>query len=122
MLYELLLPYADRVAVSYAEVSTGSVSRCLGILAAMLGRWEDAERQFEDALAMNERIGARQWLAHTQRDLARMLLGRSSPGDAEKAHDLLSDARATYHELGMATHAVTATELRERAAVAMRGR
>jgi hypothetical protein len=38
VLYELMLPYADRVAVSYPEISTGSASRYLGLLAATTGR------------------------------------------------------------------------------------
>ena len=33
-LYERLLPYADRVAISYPEISLGPVARFLGILAA----------------------------------------------------------------------------------------
>jgi hypothetical protein len=50
---------------------------------------------------MNERIGARPWLAHTQDDYAHMLLVRDEPGDAEKARSLLDAARAAYRELGM---------------------
>src|SRR5205823_4588643 len=45
-LYDLLLPYADRVAVSYPEISVGPVSRFLGILAATIDRPDDAERHF----------------------------------------------------------------------------
>ena len=59
VLYELLLPYSDRVAISYAEISTGSVARYLGLLATTIERWNDAERHFEEALETNERIGAR---------------------------------------------------------------
>jgi DNA-binding SARP family transcriptional activator len=100
-LYELLLPYADRVAVGYPEISLGSVSRFLGIAASTTGRFDEAARHFEDALAMNERIGARPWLARTQDDYAQMLLARGDPGDEEKARSLLDGARATYRELGM---------------------
>ena len=100
-LYELLLPYADRVAFSYPEISMGSVSRFLGILASTCRNYDDAAGHFEGALAMNEGIGARPWLAHTQDDYAHMLLLRSQPGDAERAQDLLDRARATYAELGM---------------------
>jgi hypothetical protein len=50
---------------------------------------------------MNERMGARPWLAHTQQDHARMLLRRNGQGDRERAEKLLSRAQATYHELGM---------------------
>ncbi|MDQ3865516.1 MAG: AAA family ATPase, partial [Actinomycetota bacterium] len=37
-LYELLLPYAARVAISYPEISLGPVARFLGVLAAATGR------------------------------------------------------------------------------------
>jgi DNA-binding SARP family transcriptional activator len=100
-LHELLLPYADRVAISYPEISLGSVSRFLGILATTTCDYHDAARHFEDALVMNERIGARPWLARTQDDYARMLLSRGDPGDVEKARGLLDSARAAYRELGM---------------------
>ena len=71
-LYEMLLPYGDRVATAYPEISIGAVARYLGLLAAAIERWDDAERHFEQALELNERIGARSWLAHTRDDLARM--------------------------------------------------
>jgi len=100
-LYELLLPYADRVAFSYPEISMGSISRFLGILASTRRDYDAAARHFEDALAMNERIGARPWLARTQEDYAHMLLSRAQPGDAERGQDLLDRARAAYTELGM---------------------
>ena len=104
VLYQLLLPYADRVTVIYPELGIGSVSRYLGILAATAARWDEAERHFEVALKMNERIGARPWLAHTQRDYADMLLARDGPGAADSAQTLLADAVGIYRELGMETH------------------
>jgi DNA-binding NarL/FixJ family response regulator len=64
-------------------------------------RWEAAAQHFEDALAMNARMGARPWLAHTQHQYARMLLARNQPGDHAKAMTLLEAALATAHELGM---------------------
>ena len=72
ILYKLMLPYADRVAVSYPEISTGSVSRYLGLLAATTGRRDEAAGHFENALAVNERLGARSWLARTEADYARL--------------------------------------------------
>jgi hypothetical protein len=54
---------------------------------------------------MNARMGARPWLAHTQRDYARMLVARNAPGDGQKAQALLSEALTTYGELGMETAA-----------------
>ncbi|MEK6272993.1 MAG: hypothetical protein AABM42_10160 [Actinomycetota bacterium] len=92
LLYELLLPYGDRVAVAYPEISTGSVARYLGLLASTMRRWDDAARHFENALAMNERIGARPWLARTQSEYAQMLVARDAPGDTEKARRLSAAA------------------------------
>jgi eukaryotic-like serine/threonine-protein kinase len=100
-LYELLLPYAERVAMSYPEISLGSVSRFLGILASTTGQYDEAARHFEDAVAMNEQIGARPWLVHSQDDYAHMLLRRGERGDAEKAKSLLDGARRAYRELGI---------------------
>jgi DNA-binding SARP family transcriptional activator len=110
-LYELLLPFADRVAISYPEISVGPLSRFLGILASTTLRYDDAAGHFEDALAMNERIGARPWLAHTQDDYARMLLRRGEPGDAEQARSLLESARTAYRELGMSGSSTASTVL-----------
>src|SRR5262249_52306028 len=114
-LYELLLPYADRVAYCYAEISVGPISRSLGILAATTERWDDAERHFKDSLQLNERIGARPWLARTRDDYGRMLLERGGPGDREKAQELLSAAVATYRECGMDAYALKGSKALKRA-------
>lgn len=110
-IYRRLLPYSDRVAFSYAQISLGSVSRYLGILAAMVQRWEDAERHFEAALEMNRRIGARPWIAHTQADYARMLAERGLPGDVERALALARGALDGYRALGMEAVAAEAGRL-----------
>ena len=99
--YRRLEPYGDRVAVSYPEVTTGSIARDLGLLAAAMERWDTAVRHYEQALEVNERIGARPWLAHTQSDLASTLDVRAAPGDAQRARDLRELAQATYTELGI---------------------
>ena len=88
-LYRLLLPYGDRVAISYNAFSTGAVARNLGLLSTVMGRYDDAARHFEHALELNEGIGARPSLARTQEDYGRMLLDRARPGDREKALQLL---------------------------------
>ena len=94
VLHERLLPYADRVTVSYPEISVGFVSRYLGLAATTLGRHADAERHFEDSLESHERTGARSWLAHTRHDYARALLARGRPGDRPRAEALLAEAVA----------------------------
>jgi DNA-binding SARP family transcriptional activator/tetratricopeptide (TPR) repeat protein len=105
ILFELLLPWAELNAADTPEGMRGSVSRYLGLLAATLKRWDDAARHFEDALAMNERMGARPWHAHTQKDYARTLLARNGAGDGERAQELLDRALTTYRELGMESYA-----------------
>ena len=100
-LYELLEPYAERNAVCHPAAALGSVARYLGLAAAAVDRHDDAERHFEAALAANERMGARPWLAHTQEDFARMLFARGDIGDSERAQRLLDTAIASYRELGM---------------------
>jgi tetratricopeptide (TPR) repeat protein len=95
------------------EVALGPVARHLGILATTISRWEEAGRHFDDAIAMNARIGARPALAHTQDDYARMLLARDAPGDTEKALALLAEAVTTYQELGMESWAQEARGLQQ---------
>jgi DNA-binding SARP family transcriptional activator/tetratricopeptide (TPR) repeat protein len=102
VLYELLMPYRERVGTSYPEINLGAVSRYLALLAANERRWADAVGHFEHAIKLNRRIGARPWLAHTQEDFAGMLLARAEARDSETAHQLMDDAMAAYHELGMA--------------------
>ncbi len=97
-LYELLFPWAAFNAVDTPEAVRGSVSRYLGLLASTVERWDEAARHFDDALEMNERMGARPWLAYTQEDYGRMLLER---GDEERGRPLVDQALATYRELGM---------------------
>jgi tetratricopeptide (TPR) repeat protein len=112
-LYRLLSPYAGRNALSNPDNCIGSVARSLGILAAMTGRWPEAIRHFEDALAMNARTNARPWLTRTQCDYARLLLTRNTPGDRERARDLLARARWTCQELGMTALATRVSALLE---------
>lgn len=100
-LHALIAPYADRVAIGYPEFSMGSMSLYLGILAATLGRWDQAVSHLEAAVETNARIGARPFHAHAQEHLANILTGRDRRGDATAAHQLRQEAAATRHALGM---------------------
>jgi class 3 adenylate cyclase len=101
-LYELLLPYSGRcLVVGIGLTCLGSASLYLGSLAALLRRWDEAERHFEDALTMNTDMGARPWVALTQQWYADMLARREGPGDREKALRLLTDALDSAQEMGM---------------------
>jgi len=112
-LYNILLPFAKHnVVVGTGAACYGAFGRYLGALATTLGRWDHAQRHFEDAIALNTRMDARPWLAHTQAQYARMLLARNQSGDRDKAALLLAAALVTARELGM--HA-----LEERVTIAM---
>jgi DNA-binding SARP family transcriptional activator len=100
-LYRHLRPYAERNVNGEGEVSTGAVSRYLGLLAATVADLDDAADHFEHALDLNARMGARPWLAHTQNDYAEVLLLRGRSADRARAQELRNAAHATFHELGM---------------------
>jgi tetratricopeptide (TPR) repeat protein len=99
--YTRLQPFGRLNATLPPELCRGSVSRGLGILAATMGRWSEAEEHFEVALQMNAEMAARPWLAHTQYDYARALLRRGEPGDHGQVAELLASAAASAGELGM---------------------
>src|SRR5262249_27976992 len=66
--------------------------------------WEEALKNFEDALVLNARMGARPAISHTQRDYGRMLLRRGRAEDGAKARELTANAVDTYERaLGSAS-------------------
>jgi hypothetical protein len=94
-LYRLMLPYAGRAVVAGGAVVNHGATDCyLGLLAATMCRGVEAEKHFEVAMALNARMGARPWLAHTQYEYATMLLVRGQEGDREKAGVLLNEVLA----------------------------
>jgi DNA-binding NarL/FixJ family response regulator len=106
MLHELLLPFAARNIVQSRPrtLCFGATARYLGLLAATLGHWDAAARHFEDALAMNARMGSRPYVAQTQYDYAAMLLRSPKSevrGSKSKIPELLDRALATARELGV---------------------
>jgi hypothetical protein len=100
-LCELLAPYRAQL-VGLSPTSFGSVAHHLATLQGTLRRWTEAERSFEEAHMLHERVAAAGWLARTRLEWARMLLTRHQPGDAERARELLGQALATARELGLA--------------------
>jgi tetratricopeptide (TPR) repeat protein len=83
----------------------GSLALPLAIAATRLGRWDEAAEYFEQALAMNDRMGARPYVVRTRRAYAAMLLERNAPGDAARAAELVVAALAEAERLGMAREA-----------------
>ena len=99
VLYDLLSPSAGKIATDLAEGCAGSVERLLGVLAALLGRAEDAIRHLRSAVATNMTIGSPPWLAYAQLELTEVLLVR---GEREEALELAVEALALADALGMA--------------------
>src|SRR5206468_11944620 len=82
--YEQLLPLAGEFAVVGAAVfTTGPVALQLGLLAAALGRWDDAAAHLDDAARRCDRLGATLLAARTRAELARVreAQGSTPPGD-----------------------------------------
>jgi DNA-binding NarL/FixJ family response regulator len=115
VLYQCLLPYDGyTLVVGPTAVCYGAAAHYLGLLAATMGHWEDAQSHFVDALAMNARMGAKPALAHTQYAYAKMLLAREQADDRTPAMSLLDGALAISLELGMHTLEERVVALRAR--------
>jgi tetratricopeptide (TPR) repeat protein len=78
-LYPLLQPYADRnILVARLPLGTlGSVSHYLGLLAATMGRWDDAIAHLQVAMAAHDRMRAASLLERSRLDHARLLHSKS---------------------------------------------
>ena len=102
-IYELLQPHAARnIVVGNGMLSDGSASFPLGMLAATLERYDDAERHFEDAIEFDRKIESWPWLARAQLEYADMLAERDRPGDRDRALALANEAVRAFDGLGMA--------------------
>jgi tetratricopeptide (TPR) repeat protein len=101
-LYELLLPHAGDNAVYYSKQPFGPAALRLGKLAALLERWEDAERHFATALGCCEQLCARAIRARVLLEHAQALAARDEGGDRERIATMLEEAARLCEELGMA--------------------
>jgi tetratricopeptide (TPR) repeat protein len=101
-LAQALAPYRGRLVVWGGANSTwGPVSHYLGLLAATAGETEDAIRHFEEAIELEDQIGALPYLAHSLDGLAAALTSRAGPGDAGRAAQARRRAREVAGTLGL---------------------
>jgi predicted ATPase len=107
-----LSPGAGLEAALGDVVLLGCISRPLGLLAAALGRGDEAAHHFERAIEVDERLGLRPWLAETRLAYASLLARRRGASARARALALLAEADATARELGMAALVADAQELR----------
>lgn len=114
-LYRLLSPYREFNLVTGSNlVCVGAVKRHLGMLAATMQRWDDAERHFIEAAAMNTRQGGLPWVAHTQHQHAAMLIARGRAEDLGRAGELVEQAWNIATNLGMKALMERLTPIKER--------
>ncbi|HEX3622030.1 MAG TPA: ATP-binding protein [Acidimicrobiales bacterium] len=99
---DALRPYAGRLAVlGGANTTIGPVSHFLGLLAARLGALDEAARHFQEAILLDEQIGALPFLAHSLAGLADVLDARAGAGDRDAAAAHRERARSIARSLGM---------------------
>ena len=98
--------------VGFFSVFYGSIAHSLGLLAATLGRHDEAAAHFEFALRQNARVGAPPFVAQTQYEFARFLLRRGAPEDRGRAESLAAEALATATRLELGGLQAKLTALR----------
>lgn len=104
ILYNLLLPYADRIAVvDRAIMVKGSMAEFLAQLAHSLDRFQEAETHFERALDHHARLESPPLLVRTKARYARLLRDRGAAGDSGRAELLRREAEETAAALGLLT-------------------
>jgi hypothetical protein len=107
-LTELLVPFADRLAVAVRGlISYGSIAGALGRLAALGGDLDAAAARYRQAIDLEERAGASIWATHHRLRLAETLRGLGDAGAAK----LLERVAAEAPRLGLSALAERAATL-----------
>jgi DNA-binding CsgD family transcriptional regulator len=123
ILYDLLSPYRQRVAMAgVSALSQGPVALYLGLLATRLRRWDAASTHLRESLEIGERMGLRPFVARTFLAQAGLHAARDEAGDRAKALGCLERAEAAAREIGMAGLYDRIAALRDRLAPSGRGR
>jgi hypothetical protein len=104
-LLRALAPYHRRFVAPGAGVAvcSGSVARHLGLLAAGLGAWSEAERYLLEAAEQDSRAGALPFAAHAQVALAEVLRRRSDHRGAAALARSAARTAETAKAVGMVT-------------------
>jgi len=100
-LIELLVPFRDQVPHN-GLIPQPPVATYLGGLTIVVGRYEEAESYFEQAAGLNTRGEMKFAEAYTNMLWGRMLRSRNLPGDADRARQLLEQARESAAARGYA--------------------
>jgi len=100
-LYDLMLPYADLVFVHDLLRSVGgTVASALGSIATLLGRYDEGERHYRRAHALETAMGG-MTAVMDRPGYARLLLLRGRPGDRARGLALLEEVCREMARLGV---------------------
>jgi len=106
---------ADAVrALTESRPNNPAVRAALALLYCEGDLLTEAREQFEHAVAMNDRLGARPAAMRTRRAYAAMLLDRDAPGDPQRAAELITAALAETEQLDVPAEAAKLQRLRAR--------
>ena len=111
-LHQALLPYEGQlIVIAWGVVCHGAADRHLAMLDTVLGRFDDADRRFAAAIALEERASAPALAAHTRLWWGRSLVDR----DPASADRLVSECASAAERLGLIALARKAAESRRTA-------
>ena len=120
-LYDLLLPYPERFTIiGMVCAPVGPVAYDLGLLAATMGRHDEACRHLDGALEISTRMRAAPFVALTALAHARTMLARAGPMDAATAVESARRSVAIADELQMTSVSRQAARVLERAEASTR--
>jgi transcriptional regulator with XRE-family HTH domain/tetratricopeptide (TPR) repeat protein len=101
VLYDLAAPYAGHNCTLGVATFLGAADHWLGVLAGTAGRYTQAARHLEAALARHRDMGARPLTALTEEAYGHVLTMRGRAADSERARGLTASAMRTADELGL---------------------
>ena len=100
LLFELLEPFAEQFSSTGGVTAEGPVANCLGGLATILGRYEDAERFFTLASSFATRYDARFFGAQTDLLWGQMLAQRGPSIEEQRVREFLDRALSVVRAHG----------------------
>jgi class 3 adenylate cyclase/tetratricopeptide (TPR) repeat protein len=98
LLLDRIKPLREQIALDSLG-TLGVASRCVGLLAATLGRWNEADSHFAHALELHEHLGASSLAVRTQLEWGLALAESGQRENASRAGNLLTAAAARAGEL-----------------------
>jgi DNA-binding SARP family transcriptional activator len=102
-LYDLLVPYTGQLLVlTWTYTAAGAADRYLGLLAAELGREEEAEERFAAAVRFEGSLPSPPLVARTKSCWGSWLVGHSDERRRQRGRALLEEAACEARRMGMA--------------------